>query len=144
MLALAAVGLALLVVAISTLAGGSNYKASGRATAAVQAGKPGGSAAPAGKAKKDTATTVKKSAVAAAQTRTPRTPAPAPATAAKPNSAVPQQNGGDADPDNNGGPDDGDGGIYSSPASHGSQQSQSKVAHRVRRAVSDWPRSNPR
>ena len=46
------------------------------------------------------------------QTETTRTEAPAPAATAKgPPAGTPQANGGDSDPDNNGGPDDGDGAI---------------------------------
>jgi hypothetical protein len=39
------------------------------------------------------------------------TPTPTPSTASRPVAGVPQGNGGDGDPDNSGGPDDGDGGI---------------------------------
>jgi hypothetical protein len=85
LLALAAVGLALFVVAISAGGGGSHAASK----AAVPAQPP----------------------AAHASNSKSAAPGAAPAPAAQPESAIPQNNGGDGDPDNNGGPDDGDGNI---------------------------------
>ena len=131
--ALAIVGIAVAVIAISTVGGkskSSNLRAArGQAPAvvhaakkpAVRAAKTTKPAAPVRKAAKPAAPAAPVTPPQAAATPTPNPaaqapapapqPAPAPAPAAKPTSGVPQNNGGDADPDNNGGPDDGDGGI---------------------------------
>lgn len=99
--ALAAVGVAVLVVAISTTSYGSNtagYRAArGQSTPAVHvAHMPG-----------HTARTVKVTKAPAATVTKPT----ARKVAAKPSSAIPQNNGGDSDADNNGAPSDNDGDI---------------------------------
>jgi hypothetical protein len=70
----------------------------------------GGSATPAGRANQAPASTQAAPPASSGASTTPNPPAPSQA-AAKPAPGVPQANGGDADPDNNGGSDDGDGGI---------------------------------
>lgn len=99
--ALAAVGLAVLVVAISTTGGGSNpardRAASGQPTPVAHVAQ----------ANRHTARTIKVTKAPAA----PATKSSAPKAAAESSSAIPQNNGGDSDPDNNGGPSDGDGNI---------------------------------
>jgi hypothetical protein len=65
--------------------------------------------APAAKATTPAATPTAKAATPAAQANPPATRPKAAAKAAP--AGVPQNNGGDGDPDNNAGPDDGDGGI---------------------------------
>jgi hypothetical protein len=97
LLSLAAVGLALVVAGCGAAAPASSsrggYPSQGAPptpTAPTKAAAPPAATAPA--------------------TSTPANP-PASAKATKPVPGIPQQNGGDADPDNNGGPDDGDGAI---------------------------------
>src|SRR5579859_7570848 len=83
------------------------------ALAAVVAGcgsASGGSATPAGQANQAPASNTAAPPASSGASTTPNQHTPAKA-AAKPVPGVPQGNGGDADPDNNGGPDDGDGGI---------------------------------
>jgi hypothetical protein len=90
---LAAIGLVLLVVVFATSGGGSTSPSYGAPAARqAQASPPGGSHGTAATAPKPN-----------------KQASPGPAVTSNP--SVPQGNGGDADADNNGGPDDGDGGI---------------------------------
>ena len=91
LVALAAVGLALFVIAISS---------TGTAAHTSAARPPSAS----------TLTPAQPAAPAAAK-RKPVTSPATPGPVARTHSAIPQNNGGDGDPDNNGGNDDGDGGI---------------------------------
>lgn len=95
LLALTVVAVALVVILVSLGDGGSKHPASLRAARPQPA-----HVAPPAKATKPTR---------AAQPAKAATPTPAPAAKHAP--GVPQGNSGDMDPDNNGGPDDGDGQI---------------------------------
>lgn len=98
---LAAVGLAILVVAISAAGGASppagHPAAGGRPTPVAHVVKPTGHAARAVKMANARVPT-------AVKTQSPK-------AAANSRSAIPQNNGGDGDPDNNGASSDGDGDI---------------------------------
>jgi hypothetical protein len=94
----AAVGLAVLVVVITSAGGSSGGVANHRLAVAR----------PAHVAK---AAKVHKSPVVAARTSKPASKPSAPIKVAGQASGIPQQNGGDGDPDNNGAPSDGDGNL---------------------------------
>jgi len=102
LLAVVAVGLALLVVTIAATSG-FNTAAPRGATSAAQVARAN---PPAGGVAKATKPAVKR-APSHKSASQPKAPAPA----AQPGSAIPQNNGGDGDTDNNGGPSDGDGNI---------------------------------
>jgi hypothetical protein len=85
LLGLAVVGLVLVVIVLSSSGGGSGGSGSHRSAGARPP--------------------------AAAGASRPASKPQAPVQVTQSDPGVPQQNGGDADPDNNGGPDDGDGGI---------------------------------
>ena len=95
--AMVLVAIAVGVVALSGGGSGSQHVAG--APAVVASGSAGNPPAPA----RQTVTKV--------TTTHPQTGAPQPEAATGPPPGTPQANGGDADPDNNGGPDDSDGAI---------------------------------
>jgi hypothetical protein len=97
-LSVGAVGLALVIAGCGSAAGTSSGTGG-----YGSAGKPPTPTAPAAKPTTPPA--------AAAQTTSTAGQPPAAAAATKPVPGTPQRNGGDADADNNGGPDDGDGAI---------------------------------
>jgi hypothetical protein len=96
LLSLGAVGLALIVAGCGSATGASSAPSGN--------GSAGARPAPTTPAAKAPPTITPPTTTAAAK-------APPAATATRPVPGTPQQNGGDADPDNNGGPDDGDGAI---------------------------------
>jgi hypothetical protein len=98
LLSLGAVGLALVVAGCGSATGSSVSPVGYRA--------PGARPTPAAPA-----TTVSTPVVAAARSPKPVSKSPVAATVTSPAHAIPQQNGGDGDPDNNGAPSDGDGNM---------------------------------
>jgi hypothetical protein len=88
-----------------------NTQAAAPAKAPAPAGTPSATATPTPKATPTApAAPAETGTPAAAATPTPKVTPPAPA-AKSPDAGIPQGNGGDADPDNNGGVNDGDGPI---------------------------------